>query len=508
MSSSDPAPMDTSSNDTQQPQQNGHEEQKNPDPTPEAKAQAEALKAEGNKLFAACKFSQARDKYTEAIELDPKNAALFSNRAFCDLKLEEYGSALMDADKAIAVDRGFVKAYYRRGAAHLALGKYRDAIRDFKNVVRMKPSDKDAQAKLKECERAFYAIQFQKAIEEEKRKPPSERWGPVVQDMQVDSSYEGPHYVSGKIDAAFIESLMDWFKQQKRLPKKCIYQIVLDIIPLLRDLPTLVDIDVPAGNKFTVCGDVHGQFYDVLNLFSLNGLPSETNPYLFNGDFVDRGSFSLEVIVLFFSLKLLYPNHFHLLRGNHETLNMNQIYGFQGEVAAKVDTGAFDMFSEAFNLLPLAACLKKKVLVVHGGLFSEDGVKLDQIRAIDRNQQPPESGLMTELLWSDPQKPRGRAPSKRGVGLAFGPDVTKRFLEENGLELIIRSHEVKDEGYEIEHDGQLITVFSAPNYVDQMGNKGAYINFNGDDMKPKCVSFTHVPHPPCPPMAYAAGMFR
>jgi len=91
-------------------------------------------------------------------------------------------------------------------------------------------------------------------------------------------------------------------------------------------------------------------------------------------------------------------------------------------VNAKVDPQCFELFSEAFNLLPLAACLQKKVFIVHGGLFSEDNVTLDQIRAIDRNMQPPESGLMTELLWSDPQKPMGRAPSKRGVGLSFGPD--------------------------------------------------------------------------------------
>jgi serine/threonine-protein phosphatase 5 len=138
----------------------------------------------------------------------------------------------------------------------------------------------------------------------------------------VPLGYSGPVYVPGKIDLAFVKGVMEHYKNQKRLPRKFIYQIVMDIIPLFRSLPTLLDIDVPAGTKFTVCGDVHGQFYDVLNLFSINGWPSEENPYLFNGDFVDRGSFSIEVIMLFFSLKLLYPKHFHLLRGNHETLNM------------------------------------------------------------------------------------------------------------------------------------------------------------------------------------------
>ena len=113
---------------------------------------------------------------------------------------------------------------------------------------------------------------------------------------------------------------MEHYKNQRRLPKKFIYQIVMDIIPLLRSLPTLVDIDVPAESKFTVCGDVHGQYWDACNIFELNGLPSEENPYLFNGDFVDRGSFSIEIIMLFFSLKLLYPKHFHMMRGNHESV--------------------------------------------------------------------------------------------------------------------------------------------------------------------------------------------
>ncbi|KAL5997706.1 hypothetical protein ACLOJK_008636 [Asimina triloba] len=110
-------------------------------------------------------------------------------------------------------------------------------------------------------------------------------------------------------------------------------------------------------------------------------------------------------------------------------------------------------------------------------------------------------GLMCELLWSDPQPNPGRGPSKRGVGLSFGGDVTKRFLKENNLDLVVRSHEVKDEGYEIEHDGRLITVFSAPNYCDQklkylttMGNKGAFIRFKAPDMKPDIVSFSAVHH--------------
>jgi len=186
---------------------------------------------------------------------------------------------------------------------------------------------------------------------------------------------------------------------------------------------------------------------------------------------------------------------------------MNQIYGFQGEVQHKVDSHSFELFSEAFNWLPLGALIQKKIFVVHGGLFAEDGVKLDQIRKIDRFRQPPESGLMCDILWSDPQPNNGRSPSKRGVGLSFGPDITAEFLKTNDLDMIVRSHEVKEGGYEISHNGKLVTIFSAPNYCDSTDNKGAYITFN-DKLQPKYTVFDSVPHPAVQPMAYAKPMYR
>ncbi|KAJ8045673.1 Serine/threonine-protein phosphatase 5 [Holothuria leucospilota] len=192
--------------------------------------------------------------------------------------------------------------------------------------------------------------------------------------------------------------------------------------------------------------------------------------------------------------------------GNHESETMNQMYGFCGEVKAKYTAQMAELFTEVYNWLPLAHIINNKVLVMHGGLFSSDDVTLDDIRKVDRNRQPPDSGIMCELLWSDPQPQPGRAPSKRGVGIQFGPDITKKFLDRNNLEYIIRSHEVKSDGYEIAHDGKCITVFSAPNYCDTMGNKGALINMSSD-LKPKFVTFEAVPHPNVRPMAYANSMF-
>lgn len=244
------------------------------------------------------------------------------------------------------------------------------------------------------------------------------------------------------------------------------FQILCDIDVYLRSQPSLVDITIPDDAKFTICGDIHGQFYDLMNIFKINGLPSPTNPYLFNGDFVDRGSFSVECIFTLFGFKLLYPDSFFLSRGNHESINMNQMYGFTGEVIAKYSSDMSKIFTQVYNWLPLCHCLNKRVLVMHGGLFSEDNVTLDDLRKIDRNRQPPEEGLMCELLWSDPYPdPQiGRGPSKRGVGIQFGSDITNNFCETNKLDYIVRSHEVKNLGYEVAHYGKCITVFSAPNY--------------------------------------------
>jgi len=279
-------------------------------------------------------------------------------------------------------------------------------------------------------------------------------------------------------------------------------------------LPSLIEIGLPSvapqhdaesRPRVTVCGDTHGQYYDVLNIFEMNGWPDATNPYLFNGDFVDRGSFSFEVIMTFLLWKLHDPTCIYLSRGNHETKNMNRIYGFEGEVKAKFDDKIFQLCLEVFEWLPLAATIENKIFVTHGGLPVEPGVTLNDVRRIKRGMEPPENGLMSDLLWSDPQPFPGKAPSKRGVGFAFGPDITAAFLEKNNLSLLVRSHEVKEEGYLVEHGGKTITVFSAPNYCDTMGNKGAFIHFDSS-LKPKFTQYEAVPHPDVKPMAYAAGM--
>eukprot|EP00934_Nitzschia_sp_Nitz4_P001658 Nitzschia sp. Nitz4//scaffold50_size126154//57504//59214//NITZ4_003684-RA/size126154-augustus-gene-0.127-mRNA-1//-1//CDS//3329553695//1658//frame0 len=496
---------------------------------PDAEEKATKLKEEGNQQLIKGHFLQAIGLYSDALEYAPTNAIILCNRAQAYIKVENYGLAMNDATTAIESDATYAKAYYRRGSAQFALTHYKDARKDFRKVCQLKPKDRDARAKLQACEKAIKEAAFSKAIMSEKTQPLSETYDPNNISLNPDS-YDGPNplfegptedmeleasmFELGNLPRDFVVAAMDQFKNQKLIHKRYVARLLISCKKYFESLPSLMEISIPdaspdhdlnAAPRVTVCGDTHGQFYDVLNIFELNGLPSTNNPYLFNGDFVDRGSFSVEVILTYLLWKVSNPNCIYLTRGNHETRNMNKIYGFEGEVKAKYDDKIFDLFLEVFCYLPLAATIEGKVFVTHGGLPSQDVVSLEDIRKIKRGIEPPETGLMSDLLWSDPQPFPGFSPSKRGIGYSFGPDITTRFLESNSLSLLVRSHEVKEEGYLVEHGGKTITIFSAPNYCDSMGNKGAFIHFD-KTLEPKMTQFKEVPHPDVKPMAYSAGM--
>ena len=227
--------------------------------------------------------------------------------------------------------------------------------------------------------------------------------------------------------------MMSYMQGQKVIHKKFAIMILLRCREIFEKDASLVHITVPEDKEVTVCGDIHGQFYDLLNIFKINGNPSESNPYLFNGDFIDRGSFSVEVVLTLLAWKAAYPRHMFMSRGNHESKNLNKLYGFEGEVKKKYDVKMYDLFSELFCYLPIGHCINKKILVVHGGLFAKDGVKLEDIAKFNRVREPADEGIMCECLWSDPCDQDGRHPSKRGVGVQFGPDVAARFLDDNNL---------------------------------------------------------------------------
>ena len=328
----------------------------------------------------------------------------------------------------------------------------------------------------------------------------------VLETLKSNDSYKGPKFpADGKLTKDWMLNLIEYMKdihdkksyEEKYLDK---YNLLLMLLKgkrlLSKQEEALIDISIPEDKNITVVGDIHGQFYDLLHIFEINGYPSENNYYLFNGDFVDRGLFSIECIVTLIGFKILYPDYFFLARGNHEDKSVNVRYGFRIEIMNKYeDERILDCFDEFYKFLPLAHVLNGKVLVLHGGLFNDTNGSLDQIRKIYRFVAVPSDGIMCDILWSDPREEKGIYPSDRGAGIYFGPDVTEKFLKNNNLTLLIRSHEVRMEGYQIEPGEKVITVFSAPNYCDQAGNLGAFIKFRGGEMSPIFIQFDASPHP-------------
>ncbi|KAG6430211.1 hypothetical protein SASPL_108273 [Salvia splendens] len=224
-----------------------------------------------------------------------------------------------------------------------------------------------------------------------------------------------------------------------------------------------------------VFGDIHGQYQDLLRLFELGGYPPVSD-YLFLGDYVDRGKQSLETICLLLAYKVRYPDRVYLLRGNHEDAKINRIYGFYDECKRRFNVRLWKIFTDCFNCLPVSAVIDDRILCMHGGL-SPELKQLDQINEITRPTDIPDSGLLCDLLWSDPDpRVRGWTDSDRGASCVFGADVVAEFLQKNDMDLICRGHQVVEDGYEFFDKRRLVTIFSAPNYGGEFDNVGALLS--------------------------------
>ncbi|CAD6626500.1 XXYS1_4_G0036580.mRNA.1.CDS.1 [Saccharomyces cerevisiae] len=509
--------------------------------TPTAADRAKALerKNEGNVFVKEKHFLKAIEKYTEAIDLDSTQSIYFSNRAFAHFKVDNFQSALNDCDEAIKLDPKNIKAYHRRALSCMALLEFKKARKDLNVLLKAKPNDPAATKALLTCDRFIREERFRKAIggaENEAKISLCQTLNLSSFDANVDlANYEGPKlefeqlyddknaFKGAKIknmSQEFISKMVnDLFLKAKYLPKKYVAAIISHADTLFRQEPSMVELENNSTPdvKISVCGDTHGQFYDVLNLFRKFGKVGPKHTYLFNGDFVDRGSWSCEVALLFYCLKILHPNNFFLNRGNHESDNMNKIYGFEDECKYKYSQRIFNMFSQSFESLPLATLINNDYLVMHGGLPSDPTATLSDFKNIDRFAQPPRDGAFMELLWADPQEANGMGPSQRGLGHAFGPDITDRFLRNNKLRKIFRSHELRMGGVQFEQKGKLMTVFSAPNYCDSQGNLGGVIHVvpghgilqagRNDDQNLIIETFEAVEHPDIKPMAYSNGGF-
>eukprot|EP01088_Endostelium_zonatum_P000411 TRINITY_DN10689_c0_g1_i1.p1 TRINITY_DN10689_c0_g1~~TRINITY_DN10689_c0_g1_i1.p1 ORF type:complete len:480 (-),score=82.32 TRINITY_DN10689_c0_g1_i1:159-1598(-) len=301
-------------------------------------------------------------------------------------------------------------------------------------------------------------------------------------------------------DEPIIENLKKHFVREGRLTHDDVRKILSKATAILREEPNILTLPEP----ITICGDVHGQYYDVLKLFEIGGDPA-TTMYLFLGDYVDRGYFSIEVLLYMYCLKIKYKDTFFMLRGNHECRHLTDYFTFKEECKHKYSLEIYDLANVSFDALPLAAVVNKQFFCVHGGL-SPDALTLDVISGIDRFREPPQSGVLCDLLWADPKEKFDYSDSAefipnetRGCSYLYDYKAVTNFLKANELLSVIRAHEAQDEGYKMHLKNKannfptVITLFSAPNYLDAYGNKGAVLRYEKGLMNIK--QFKHSPHP-------------
>ncbi|XP_071504182.1 serine/threonine-protein phosphatase with EF-hands 2-like [Diadema antillarum] len=338
-------------------------------------------------------------------------------------------------------------------------------------------------------------------------------------DMEVEEDYEGPH-LTFPLTLDQVEAMMEAFKEGHTLHARYVLNVLAETEKVMRTKKNINRATTAISKQITVCGDLHGKIEDLYLVFYKNGPPSPGNPYIFNGDYVDRGMHSVEIAIILFCFFLLYPNEVYLNRGNHEDYVLNLRYGFLKEVQMKYGAKRsyaqriIAQFQDLFAWLPLATLIDSKILICHGGI--SDKTDLTFLDNMPRNKymsvlKPPlregaeeltgdeedlslkidlsEWRQILDVLWSDPRSQDGCQPNTfRGGGSYFGPDVTKKVLAKHGLDLLIRSHECKADGFEFTHGEKVLTVFSASNYYEEGSNRGAYIKF-GTDLKPHCVQY-------------------
>ncbi|KAF8837876.1 Metallo-dependent phosphatase [Paxillus ammoniavirescens] len=326
----------------------------------------------------------------------------------------------------------------------------------------------------------------------------------VIKDVQApamgiptDAQFFSKHDPT-KPDIGFLKN---HFYREGRISEDQAIWIIEKATALLRMEPNVLQVDAP----ITVCGDIHGQYYDLMKLFEVGGSPADTR-YLFLGDYVDRGYFSIECVLYLWALKIWYPDTLFLLRGNHECRHLTDYFTFKLECKHKYSERIYDTCMESFCALPLAAIMNKQFLCIHGGLSPELNT-LDDIRVIDRFREPPTHGLMCDILWSDPVEDFGQEKTNesfvhnhvRGCSYFFTYQAACQFLERNNLLSIIRAHEAQDAGYRMYRKTKttgfpsVMTIFSAPNYLDVYNNKAAVLKYESNVMNIR--QFNCTPHP-------------
>eukprot|EP00477_Mikrocytos_mackini_P001772 GAHX01001914.1.p1 GENE.GAHX01001914.1~~GAHX01001914.1.p1 ORF type:complete len:369 (-),score=64.98 GAHX01001914.1:35-1114(-) len=298
----------------------------------------------------------------------------------------------------------------------------------------------------------------------------------VLEELNISKSIETDFGVDKKL----ILEIKDCILNLEKIPLEKLNSFLQFTKLVVMREKTLIELQSP----ITICGDTHGQLFDLFEIFRICGEPPETS-YLFMGDYVDRGYHSVETFTLLLCLKILFPTRVNLLRGNHESASVTQVYGFYDECDRKYSIQTWRYFCEIFDYLPIAATIDGDVFSVHGGL-DPNVTDLKTIQEIERGSDVPHEGPVCGLLWSDPKVGHGYCDSPRGAGCMFGPDITDAFLQNNGLQVMTRAHQLIEDGYNYTHNNKLITVFSAPNYCYRCGNLGALMKYDKNNSKIVC----------------------
>eukprot|EP01071_Lankesteria_metandrocarpae_P012515 Lankesteria_metandrocarpae@DN599_c0_g1_i1.p1 len=294
------------------------------------------------------------------------------------------------------------------------------------------------------------------------------------------------HYLS-KAEIGVLDQQLDQLAECKPLSETEVASLCSKAMELLEKEGNVHPVRVPV----TIVGDIHGQFFDLKELFRIAGKSPETN-FLFLGDYVDRGYYSVESVSLVVALKVRYRDRVCIIRGNHESRQITQVYGFYDECLRKYgNANVWKYYTDLFDYLPLSAMIEDKIFCPHAGL-SPSISSLDNIRELERRQEVPHEGPMCDLLWSDPDDRPGWGLSPRGAGFTFGQDISENFIHANNLKLITRAHQLIMEGYQWSQDNRVVTVFSAPNYCYRCGNQAAIMEIDEN------MNYTFIQFDPSP----------
>lgn len=423
------------------------------------------LKESGDVAFSQKQYFDAVEYYYQAVEkLRPGDiqleGILYLKLSQALLYIERVNESVFYCNRAIKSQPNNPRVYYHRANALMTGLRFKEAYSDYMKAYEL--SKDSSYHMLSHKAREAYTKQI--LIED-------------FRDVRIpfnDNNITNPYFKLPNFTLDYVKLLAKELDTKPRTPPALVNVILKKCVQHLAGLPNVCALT--HVGEVVVVGDLHGQFQDLMDIFDRVGWPTQERPYIFNGGMVDRGSQGIEIIITLAALKMVNPYCVYWNRGSHETTSMNHMYGFEREVINKYSESVYDACTEFFNYLPLAHIINEQIFVVHSAPYLGD-VSLAEVQGINRFCQPPQSGPFYEMLFADPVE--GYAHNE-GV-VTYTENDTIKFLEDNGLDFIIRSHQVQKNGILEMHDGKVICLSSCPNYSNIVKNTGAVIILNFDE---------------------------